>query len=59
MEIAASQPGQGRATARRSNPLTRRRGDTLTHGCERSIFALTAMQTSAFRRQIYADLHRR
>ena len=28
--------------------MTRRKGDTLIHGCERGIFALTAMQVGAF-----------
>jgi hypothetical protein len=32
---------------------------TLGHGCKRAIFALTAMPTRAFRRQISAVSHRR
>ena len=32
----------------RSAPLTRRRGDTITHGSKRGSFVLTAMQTGAF-----------
>ena len=45
--------------ARRSEPLTRWRGDTLNHGCKRGIFALTAMLTSFFHRQPLSVLRRR
>ena len=51
--------GSRAGAARRSEPLTRRRGDTLNHGCRRGIFALTAMLTSFFRRHLVSDLHRR
>ena len=40
--------GSRAGAARRSEPLTRRRGDTLIYGCERGIFALTAMLIGAF-----------
>ena len=43
-EIATPKPGQGRASARRSEPVTRRRSPTLRCGCERGSFALTAMR---------------
>ena len=51
--------GSRAGAARRSESLTRRRGDTLNHGCRRGIFALTAMLTSFFRRHPVSDLHRR
>ena len=40
--------GSRAGAARRSEPLTPRRGDTLNHGCKRNIFALTAMLISFF-----------
>ena len=43
----------------RSEPLTRRRGDTLRHGSKRGSLALTAMETSAFHPQKDADFHPR
>ena len=45
--------------AGRRPPLTRRRGDTLIHGCNRGIFALTTMLTSLLRRQLLSVLRRR
>ena len=51
--------GSRAGAARRSEPLTRRRGDKLNHGCKRGIFALTAMLTSFFRRRLVSNLHRR
>ena len=42
-----------------ANPWRGGRTGTLGHGCERGIFALTAMPTRAFRRQIPAVSHRR
>jgi hypothetical protein len=58
-KIAGLEPGQGRAPARRSKPLTRRKDGYAGHGCKRGILALTAMLTRAFRRQISAVSHRR
>ena len=43
----------------RSAPLTRCRGDTLEGGSKCGSFALTAIKTSGFRRQISTDLRRR
>ena len=51
--------GSRAGAARRSEPLTRRRRDTLLHGCKRGIFALTAMLTGFFRRQLLSILRRR
>jgi len=47
-EIAAPKPGQGRASARCSEPLTRRRCQTLGHSGKRCGFALTVMSNCGF-----------